>query len=237
MTSAEQIELQNNMISKYKLVIFDCDGVLVDSERIANQVLVQMLNELGLKLTLDDMFEHFVGHSKEQCLEKMTAMLGHAPPAGILSEYSWRTKIALESELQVVPGVKQALADITLPICVASSGDHEKMRTTLGVTDLWKTFEGKVFSVTDVKAAKPAPDVFLYAAQQMGVAPADCVVVEDTPTGVTAAVAAGMTVLGYAAMTPAHRLRAAGAHVVFNNMAQLVSLLCTDIRALAMVET
>ncbi len=224
------------MISKYKLVIFDCDGVLVDSERITNQVFVQMLNELGLALTLDDMFEHFVGHSKEQCLEKITAMLGQVPPVGFVSELGWRTKIALESELQVVPGVHAALHDITLPICVASSGDHEKMRTTLGITGLWKTFEGKIFSVTDVKDAKPAPDVYLYAARQMGVAPSDCIVVEDTPTGVLAGVAAGMTVLGYTAQTPAHRLRAAGAHGIFNNMAQLVSLLSTDIRAQALAQ-
>ncbi len=224
------------MNSKYKLVIFDCDGVLVDSERITNQVFVQMLNELGLNLTLDDMFEQFVGHSMAQCLEQITALLGHAPPVGFVSEYRWRTKIALESDLQAVPGVTQALHDITLPICVASSGDHDKMRTTLGITGLWKTFEGKIFSVTDVKQAKPAPDVFLYAAQHMGVAPADCIVVEDTPTGVTAGVAAGMTVLGYAALTPAHRLRAAGAHGIFNNMAQLVSLLSTDVRAGALAQ-
>src|SRR5690606_23654356 len=114
---------------------------------------------------------------------------------------------------------------ITLPRCVASSGDHEKMRFTLGITGLWSRFEGRIFSVTEVKNPKPAPDVFLYAASRCGVAPADCAVVEDTPTGVAAAVAAGMTVLGYSALTPAHRLLAAGAHHVFDRMSDLPGLL------------
>ena len=212
-------------MSQYKLVIFDCDGVLVDSERITNQVFVEMLNELGLPLTLEDMFEQFVGHSMGQCMEKISGLLGRAPPQAFLPTYRARTKEALESKLLAVPGIEDALDEITLPYCVASSGDHAKMRTTLGITGLLPRFEGKLFSVTDVVNPKPAPDVFLYAAQQCGTAPIDCVVVEDTPTGVKAALAAGMTVLGYSALTPAHRLLAAGAHHVFDNMAVLPRLL------------
>ncbi|PXX43042.1 HAD family hydrolase [Undibacterium pigrum] len=209
----------------YQLIIFDCDGVLVDSERITNTVFVKMLNELGLPLKLEDMFEQFVGHSMEQCMSKITAMLGQEPPAEFLADYRLRTKAALENELVVVVGIPEVLAQLTLPYCVASSGDHEKMRTTLGVTGLWSKFEGRIFSVTDVNAPKPAPDVFLHAAATMGFAPADCVVVEDTPTGVRAALAAGMTVLAYAALTPAQRLRDAGAHIIFGDMLELPALL------------
>lgn len=212
-------------MSDYKLVIFDCDGVLVDSERITNQVFVEMLNELGLPLTLDDMFEQFVGHSMGQCLDKISSLLGRRPSDDFLPAYRARTRAALESTLVAVPRVEDTLDRITLPRCVASSGDHEKMRFTLGITGLWSRFEGRIFSVTEVKNPKPAPDVFLYAASRCGVAPADCAVVEDTPTGVAAAVAAGMTVLGYSALTPAHRLLAAGAHHVFDRMSDLPGLL------------
>jgi len=213
------------MPSPYQLIIFDCDGVLVDSERITNTVFVKMLNELGLPLKLEDMFEQFIGHSMEQCMAKITAMLGQEPPVEFLADYRLRTKAALENELVVVAGIPEVLAQLTLPYCVASSGDHEKMRTTLGVTGLWPKFEGRIFSVNDVSAPKPAPDVFLHAAATMGFAPADCVVVEDTPTGVRAALAAGMTVLAYAALTPAQRLRDAGAHIIFDDMLELPALL------------
>jgi HAD superfamily hydrolase (TIGR01509 family) len=211
----------------YQLIIFDCDGVLVDSERITNQVFVEMLNALGLPLTLEDMFEHFVGRSMGQCLEKITVMLGRAPPEDFLPDYRARTTLALAAKLKPVPGIEAALDAIALPWCVASSGDHAKMRTTLGVTGLLPRFEGRIFSVTEVAHPKPAPDVFLHAAQKCGAVPADCVVIEDTPTGVAAGVAAGMTVLGYCALTPAHRLLASGAHQVFSEMADLPRLLHT----------
>lgn len=211
-------------MSHYELIIFDCDGVLVDSERITNQVFVDMLNELGLPLTLEDMFEQFVGHSMNQCLDKITSMLGKPLSADFLPAYRTRTKNALESGLLPIPGIEDALDKLALPTCVASSGDHEKMRTTLGITGLWRRFEGRIFSATEVANPKPAPDIFLHAAKELNASPANCVVVEDTPTGVAAAVAAGMTVLGYCGLTPAHRLQAAGAHHVFDSMDALPSL-------------
>lgn len=210
---------------RYKLVIFDCDGVLVDSERITNQVFIEMLNALGLPLTLEDMFDQFVGRSMGQCMEKITNLLGHAPPDDFLPDYRTLTMAALASKLQPVPGIETVLDSIALPYCVASSGDHAKMRTTLGVTGLWPRFEGRIFSVTDVAHPKPAPDVFLLAAERCGAMPAECVVIEDTSTGVAAGVAAGMTVMGYCALTPSHRLLAAGAHQVFSNMVDLPRLL------------
>lgn len=209
----------------YQLVIFDCDGVLVDSERITNQVFADMLGELGLAFTLEDMFEQFVGHSMAQCLDKIAGLLGKPPPEYFVATYRARTQRALEADLRPVPGITQALEQITIPWCVASSGEHKKMRLTLGLTGLLPRFEGKLFSVTEVARPKPAPDVFLYAASRCRVAPGDCAVVEDTPTGVAAAVAAGMTVFGYAGMTPRHRLQAAGAHHVFDHMIDLPRLL------------
>ncbi len=212
-------------MSTFKLVIFDCDGVLVDSERITNRVFCSMLNELGLNVTLEDMFEHFVGLSMPQCVELITDMLGTPPPPDFLTRLSVREAAALKAEITPIPGVAEALQQIDIPHCVASSGEHEKLRLTLGATGLLPYFEGRIFSVADVERPKPAPDVFLFAARRLGVEPAACVVIEDTPTGIRAAVSAGMHVWGYAANTPAHRLEEAGAHRVFSDMRHLPQLL------------
>jgi HAD superfamily hydrolase (TIGR01509 family) len=212
-------------MSKFDLVIFDCDGVLVDSERIINQVFADMLNEIGLPVTLEDMFEQFVGRSMSQCLELITEMLGAQPPEDFVGNYRRRTTSALLSKLTAVPRIENALDQIQLRYCVASSGDHDKMRTTLGITGLLPRFEGKLYSVTEVEKGKPHPDVFLYAAHKQAVAPSSCVVIEDTPTGVKAGIAAGMTVYGYAALTPASRLLEAGAHGTFDDMALLPAII------------
>lgn len=212
-------------MTTFDLIIFDCDGVLVDSERITNEIFAQMLNELGVPATLEYMFEHFVGCSMAQCLALIAELLGHAPPPDFVDEYRRRTRLALESRLTAIPGVEQALDRIALPYCVASNGDHAKMRMTLGITGLLPRFDGRLFSVTEVARGKPAPDVFLHAAAQFGVAPDRCLVVEDTPTGVSAGVAAGMTVWGYSALTPARRLLDAGADRVFDEMTLLPALI------------
>ncbi|WP_126147257.1 HAD family hydrolase [Synechococcus elongatus] len=211
--------------SPFQLVIFDCDGVLVDSERITNRVFADMLNELGLLVTLDDMFEQFVGHSMADCLKLIERRLGNPPPPDFVQHYQRRTRIALETHLQAVPGVEEALDALELPYCVASSGDHQKMRTTLSLTKLWPRFEGRIFSVTEVPRGKPFPDVFLLAADRFGVNPTACAVIEDTPLGVAAGVAAGMQVFGYAGSMPAWRLQEAGAHLIFDDMRLLPSLL------------
>jgi HAD superfamily hydrolase (TIGR01509 family) len=211
--------------SKFGLVIFDCDGVLVDSELITNRVFARMLNELGLAVTLDDMFERFVGRSMPQCLELIAKLLGHPVPEPFVAEYQTRSAAALRAELKAVPDIEHVLAAIRVPYCVASSGTHEKMQTTLGITGLLPQFRGKMYSVTEVAQSKPFPDVFLHAARQQGVAPADCAVIEDTPTGVRAGVAAGMTVFGYCALTPKRRLIEAGAHHTFERMRDLPGLI------------
>lgn len=208
-----------------ELVIFDCDGVLVDSERITNTVFCSMLNGLGLQVSLQDMFERFVGLSMGQCMELVTEMLGAPPPAGFVDELRLRSAAALKAQITAIPGVEEMLPSLSIPSCVASSGDHDKIRLTLGTTGLLKHFEGRIFSVADVERPKPAPDVFLHAAHELGVGPSACVVVEDTPAGVCAGVAADMRVFGYASNTPAHRLREAGADFIFSDMRQFPRIL------------
>jgi HAD superfamily hydrolase (TIGR01509 family) len=212
-------------MKRFDLVIFDCDGVLVDSEVITSRVFAGVLNELGIPATVDEVFDKFVGRSMAQCLDVIAELLGREVPADFAHQYHLRTALALKSELKSVPGIEAALGEIRSPYCVASNGSHEKMQTTLGITGLLPKFQGKLFSVTEVARGKPFPDVFLYAAAQSGVAPSACAVIEDTPTGVTAGVAAGMTVYGYCAHTPVHRLIEAGAHHTFDRMSDLPGLL------------
>jgi HAD superfamily hydrolase (TIGR01509 family) len=211
--------------SRFALVIFDCDGVLVDSELITNRVFTKMLNEFGVAISKEEAFEKFVGRSMAQCLGIVADLLGREVPADFVHQYHERSATALKSELQAVRGIEAALEAIQAPYCVASNGSHEKMQATLGLTGLLPKFKDKLFSVSEVVRGKPFPDVFLYAAAKSGVAPADCVVIEDTPTGVSAGIAAGMTVYGYCAHTPAHRLIAAGAHGTFERMSDLPELL------------
>ena len=211
-------------MAPFDLIIFDCDGVLVDSELISNRILAGMLCDLGLNVTLQDMFERFVGHSMAHCLALIREGLGGEVPAGFEADYHARTDLAL-AELQSVPGVVEALERLALPCCVASNGEPDKIRRSLGRTGLLERFEGRLFSAAAVARGKPAPDLFLHAAATMGAAPERCVVVEDTSVGVTAGKAAGMTVFGYAGRTPAARLHAAGANVVFSDMTELPGLI------------
>jgi len=215
-------------LKQIQLVIFDCDGVLVDSEPITNSVFAQMLGDLGISLTLQDMYERFVGQSTARCCELIAAMLGRPVPPGFVAEYRARSDAALASQLQTVPGIEATLDTLDrmgVRYCVASNGTHEKMRTTLATTGLLARLEGRLFGITDVAHGKPAPDLFLLAAARYEVAPSNCVVIEDTPTGVTAGVAAGMPVYGYCALTPERRLVEAGAQVSFTDMRTLPELL------------
>lgn len=217
-------------MTEIDLVIFDCDGVLVDSEPVANRVFSDMLGEIGLSVTDEQLFENFLGYSTSHCVRVVEDMLGRELPPGFLAQYQQRTFAAFRAELRAVPGIEFALDNAGAPYCVASSGEPDKMRTTLGVTGLLPRFEGKIFSVTQVPHPKPAPDVYLFAAQQMRAEPSRCVVVEDTPPGVKAGVAAGMTVIGYFAHTPAEKLRRAGAHHELRDMRDLPALL-TQLRS------
>lgn len=215
------------MSSKLDLVIFDCDGVLVDSERLANTVFAGILREVcGLEFSLEDMFDTFVGHSKAQCLEKVEAILGYPPPDEIERRYREDINQALATSVVAVDGIEATLRQLVLPYCVASSGSHDKMRLTLGKTGLIDYFDGNIFSTSEVERGKPHPDIYLHAAARMGADdPARCLVIEDSPLGVTGAVAAGMRVLGFAELMPAGRLRDQGAERVFERMSDLPALI------------
>ncbi len=208
----------------FELVIFDCDGVLVDSEPVANVVFAEMLNELGLKVTIEDMYRDFMGHSVPNCIQIIEDRLGGPLPPDFMGKLNRRIRAALNLGLRPIDGIAGALDRISVPYCVASSGDHEKMRLTLGLTGLLERFDGRLFSVTEVARGKPHPDVFLYAAERMGASPARTAVVEDTQIGVQAGVAAGMTVFGYAGLSDPEKLSDAGA-IVFNSMKLLPELL------------
>jgi HAD superfamily hydrolase (TIGR01509 family) len=213
----------------FDLVIFDCDGVLVDSEPITSRVFTQMLNELGLAVTVNQVFEQFVGKSLTHCLERVRQLLKKDVPADFAQSYHQRAAEALKRELKAVPGIEGVLGAIQVPYCVASNGTMEKMQATLGLTGLLPRFKDKLFSISEVARGKPHPDIFLYAAEKSGASPSACAVIEDTSTGVAAGVAAGMTVFGYCANTPAQRLIDAGAHYTFDRMSELPSLLSRSV--------
>jgi HAD superfamily hydrolase (TIGR01509 family) len=207
------------------LVIFDNDGVLVDSERLANTILAELLTEAGLPYTLEEAVHDFMGGSLVLMRRLAEAKLGAPLPADLEDRYHQRLFDGF-TRLQPVPGVGAVLdrldADGTT-YCLASSGTHRRIRTALRAVGFWERFEGRIFSSEDVAHGKPAPDLFLHAAATMGVHPAACVVIEDSPLGVEAAKAAGMKVLGYAAMTPVGKL--AGADATFDQMTALPALL------------
>ena len=211
-------------MTSFDLVIFDCDGVLVDSEKLANEVLANViLEETGLSFTTEEMYRTFVGRSRQQCMDALEDVLGQAPPPHLESRYNDDINKALLDSVLAVKGIETVLDNIGLPFCVASSGTHEKMRLTLGKTGLLKHFEGKINSTSDVERSKPHPDIYLLAAERMGITdPTRCLVIEDSPTGVQGGVAAGMTVFGYAELMDGNSLREAGAHHIFDDMTQLL---------------
>jgi HAD superfamily hydrolase (TIGR01509 family) len=207
-----------------ELVIFDCDGVLVDSEPISNRVFTAALHDLGFDWTYEEVCKRFIGLSMPRCIELVEEDLGRPVPDRFVAELQRRTFEAFrEDGLQPVRGVPQLLDSLEVPFCVASGGEVEKMRNTLGLTGLLPRFEGRMFSAQQVRHGKPAPDLFLFAAAACGVPPGRCAVVEDSVPGVRAAAAAGMTVFGYAERTDRDALQAHGA-VVFESMADLPRL-------------
>lgn len=205
-------------------VIFDCDGVLVDTELIANRVLASLLTEAGVPTTFEDCMRDHRGHAMASVLAAATQQLGASLPFDVAERYYTDVKAIFRRELQPVPGVVAALDRIDLPSCVASSGPHHKMEVTLRRTGLWERFEGRIFSASEVGAGKPAPDLFLHAAHRMGFEPATTAVVEDSLPGVQAAHAAGMRALAFARHTDPDELEAAGGEP-FEDMADLPGLL------------
>ncbi|KRR23467.1 HAD family hydrolase [Bradyrhizobium retamae] len=218
------------MNPNFDLVIFDCDGVLVDSEVISCRAHAEILSRHGYPITSEQVFHRFLGRSARQANLEVEAELGRALPDDFhlqLRDELYRT---FEADLEAIPHIHTALDAITQPVCVASSGSHQRMQISLGRTRLYDRFAPNIFSASQVSNGKPAPDLFLFAAEQMNVAPERCVVIEDSVPGVTGGRAAGMTVLGFhggSHCRPGYgdRLRDAGVVAVFDDMRQLPGLI------------
>lgn len=212
-------------MSRWQLVIFDCDGVLVDSEPMVNRIFAEMLTEIGLPITYEETVQKFVGKSLADCLKIVERSLGRPIPANFVKRFKEREIAALNRELQPIPGIASVLDQLTVPKCVASNSSPRHIHLVLQLTELFHHFDGKLFSAAQVERAKPFPDLYLHAARQMGADPQACVVIEDSVPGVQAGCAAGMTVLGYAQRSNRQALAAAGAQVIFEDMGQLIELL------------
>ncbi len=212
------------------LVIFDCDGVLVDSEVISCRAHSETLTRYGYPITADQVLERFLGVSDREARLMIETETGRKLPDDFETQVKQATLQFYAGDLRAISHVGDAIAAIGLPKCVASSGTPEKIRHGLSCAGLYDALAPHIFSATQVRNGKPAPDLFLFAAAQMQVAPGRCLVIEDSVPGVTGARAAGMTVLGFyggSHCRPGHgdRLRAAGAAITFDDMRQLPGLI------------
>jgi HAD superfamily hydrolase (TIGR01509 family) len=218
--SARAPELQSSPVNDLQLVIFDCDGVLVDSEVISNEVLATALSAEGLPTTLTEARRDYQGLLLADVASSAQEKLGRALPGDWLERYEHERNEAFRRELEPVPGSADAVRRISaagLSVCVASQGTLEKIQLTLELTGLRELFGGDaLFSAYSVARGKPHPDLFLHAAAAMNATPAASVVVEDTPSGVRAAVSAGMRVFGYAADSDEPALRGEGAEILLS---------------------
>jgi len=213
--------------ARFDLVVFDCDGVLVDSERLSIRLDAELLRELGWELTEDEIVERWVGRTEAAMKSEIEAELGRDISAE-WDAFSVRYLQAFAVELEPVDGIEEAVTQIQAAgyaTCVASSGDLAKIRRNLAKTGLLDRFDGRLFSADDVEHGKPAPDLFLHAAVVMGAPPGRTAVIEDSAHGVAAGLAAGMTVFAYTGgVTPAARLTGQGV-VPFDDMRALPALL------------
>ena len=209
------------------LVIFDCDGVLVDSEPIAARLTAESVSELGWEMSAELAKSEFLGDTFSNIIRRVEERIGRKVPEDWPARSQAKLLAALERELTPVAGVKNAIEALRAAgatLAVGSQGSHQKMQLTLGVTGLLPFFEGRIFSASQVAQPKPAPDLFLLAASTLGFAPSQSVVVEDSTRGVKAALAAGMRILGYTASVGREAIVAAGAEPV-DDLAQVPNLL------------
>ncbi|GAA6120980.1 HAD family phosphatase [Acidovorax sp. FG27] len=221
----------------FDAVLFDCDGVLVDSEPITHRVLRDQLAESGWVMTLQECMHIFLGRAVRSEAARIEAQTGQPLTDAWMERFYTRRNEALQAELQAIAHAEQAVAAVhgllQGRIACASGADRAKVELQLAKTGLARFFEGRVFSGHEMPRTKPAPDVYLAAAAALGVAPGRCLVVEDSATGVTAGVAAGATVVGYSPSAHGHdsgaALRAAGARHVMGDMAQLPGLLAAGL--------
>ncbi len=211
-------------MSKYKCIIFDCDGVLVDSEPITNQVLVDMTNELGGHIDLQYALTHFKGGSMQNCYDKIEKLLEQSLPYNFIEDYRTRSYEVLKNTIKSVEGIKTVLENLNMPFCVASSGPFEKIKLNLTITGLFPYFEGKIFSCYTIQKWKPDPSIFLLAAKTMGFKISECLIIEDSLLGVKAAQNGGFDVFGYTAHDYNNQLEGE-ATKTFNSMLQLINMI------------
>jgi beta-phosphoglucomutase-like phosphatase (HAD superfamily) len=221
---------RQNRNQNFDLIIFDCDGVLVDSEVISCRAHAETLTRHGYPITADEVLNRFLGVSDREARLMIENEISRKLPNDFESQVKQATLQFYADDLRAISYVGEAIAAIGLPKCVASSGTPEKIRHGLTCAGLYDQLAPHIFSASEVKRGKPAPDLFLFAAEQMRAAPAQCLVIEDSIPGVTGAVAAGMTVLGFHGCShcpPGHggTLRAAGAIMTFEDMRQLPDLI------------
>jgi HAD superfamily hydrolase (TIGR01509 family) len=212
------------------LVIFDCDGVLVDGEVISCRAHAEVLTRHGYSITADQVFDRFLGRSTRQANLEVEAELGRSLPDDFHMQLQDELFRSFAASLEAVPHIDEALDAIAQPVCVASSGSQERMRVSLGRAGLYDRFAPNIFSATQVRSGKPAPDLFLFAAEQMATPAGRCLVIEDSVPGIAGALAAGMTVLGFHGGSHcrpgyADTLHAAGAVMTFDDMRQLPGLI------------
>ena len=211
-------------MGKYKCVIFDCDGVLVDSEPIGNQILVDLANNLGANIDIDFAMKHFKGSHFKACITIISNLVKEPIPDNFEAEYRQRSLEAFEKRLAPITGVTQVIENLEIPFCVASSGMESKMRFNLNLVGLLPYFENKLFSCYTIQKFKPEPDVFLWAAKSLGFQPHECVVIEDSVLGVQAALKGGFDVFGYTEHDVNNELKGLCTKI-FNDMGALISML------------
>lgn len=205
-------------MNNVELLIFDCDGVLVDSERVSNTVFLEMLAELGVEMSETQLIQDYVGMTMKTCLQLISQRYGLEFPESFKHELDKRMGEVYQEKLTAMPGVQGVIENLSIPFCLASNSTPDKIAFMLKLVGLYDFFHGRIYSGTQVAKPKPAPDVYLLAASASGVRAEHCLVIEDTPTGIRAAKSAGMTVLGYAGLFEASQLLAAGADAVFDDM-------------------
>ncbi len=212
------------MMSKYKCVIFDCDGVLVDSETISNAVFVDMANELGANIDLKYALKYFKGSFFQECVDHVSKLIDSEIPQSFEKEYRQRSFDAFKANIKPIEGVLEVLQNIELPFCVASSGPENKIKLNLELTGLLPYFGDNIFSAYAIQKWKPDPGVFLLAAETMGYKPNACVVIEDSLSGIKAAVNGGFDVFGFTAHDINNELEAL-ATKTFDNMSDLLEMI------------
>jgi len=208
----------------YRCIIFDSDGVLVDSETFSAKVFQEMAGELGIELEFDAALEQFAGSSMKKNLQFIQEKLPGSVPEDFEEEFRKRTYEIFKSDLKALPGVAELIRKLQVPFCVASSGPPEKIRLNLGLVELLDHFENRIFSSYDIGTWKPDPGIFIHAAKEMGFAPGECVVIEDSDAGIRAALAGGFMVYALAGEQRREHFEQLGA-VTFKNMKELEQLL------------